>query len=49
MAIYFILAFVSIKKERVSIYESFACYIILFMIAKILFTVLSAYFTFFIL
>lgn len=43
MTVYFLLGFIAIKKERVSIYESFTCYIILSMIAKILFTVISAY------
>ncbi len=42
MLAYFILGFVAIRKERISVYDAFSCYVIVVMISKIVFTVISA-------
>ncbi len=43
MLAYFIMGFVAIKKERISLYDCFACYVIVVMISKVVYTVISAY------
>lgn len=42
MTTYFILGFTSIKREKIVVYDYFLCYIVLSIVAKILFTIISA-------
>ena len=42
MTLYYLIAIVTIKKEQVSMYDTFSCYIIMIMVSKIAFTVISA-------
>ena len=43
MMAYFVLGFIAIKKERISLYDAFGCYVIIVMISKVVFTTISAY------